>query len=302
MARIRAIKPEFFKHGELQDLENAHKGKYIMLVYAGLWTQCDKQGVFYYEARALKNEVLPYIDFNMQETLNILENSGFFVVFTTNDRRYGYIPTFSKYQFPTKGERQSAAKYPPPPDNIRNLPKNVLKNVPKSEGKRNKDKGKRNKDINSSLISSDKETTSKHEPKLPLREREPVNDMERVEKAYLQNWDTLYSQNKVKTPNPVINWNQTRSLLKTHFINLTPEIIIQAINNGMKDDFIMSGGYSLGTMLAAGVLNRLINSGGGPPPGVNGKKTLSGLDSIFKHHIASDNISPEEMKKYIKEE
>jgi len=150
---------------------------------------------------------------------------------------------------------------------------------------------------------SDKEISSKHKPKeIPLREREPVNDTERVEKVYLQNWDTLYSQNKVKTPYPVINWNQTRSLLKTHFINLKPEIIIQAINNGMKDDFIMSGGYSLGTMLAASVLNRLINLGSAVPTRLADKKSLSGLGSTFKHHIASDNIPPEEAKKYFREE
>jgi len=152
------------------------------------------------------------------------------------------------------------------------LPQNSADNPSKSD--KTDDKGGDNPQ---SKVKKSKVKKSKP----PLREREPINDMERVEKVYLQNWDTLYSQNKVKTPNPVINWNQTRSLLKTHFINLTPEIIIQAINNGMKDDFIMSGGYSLGTMLAAGVLNRLINSGGGPPPGVNGKKTLSGLTTTF---------------------
>jgi hypothetical protein len=117
--------------------------------------------------------------------------------------------------------------------------------------------------------------------KPPLREREPNNDFEKVEKVYLQNWDILYSQKKVKTPDPVINWNQTRALLKKHFETIKPEMIIQAINNGMKDDFIMSGGYSLGTMLAATVLNRLINAGSGPPVSNGSKKTLSGLNSTF---------------------
>ncbi|MCL1955246.1 MAG: DUF6291 domain-containing protein [Spirochaetes bacterium] len=128
----------------------------------------------------------------------------------------------------------------------------------------------------------DEETSSKHKSKeLTLQERKPVNDMERVEKAYLQNWDTLYSQNKVKTPDPVINWGQTRSLLKTHLITRSPEIIIQAINDGMKDKFVMSGGYALGTILAAPVLNRLINAASDPPDGANNKKTLSGLESTF---------------------
>jgi len=147
MARIRSVKPEFFKHGELQDLENANKGQFIMLVYVGLWTQCDKQGVFFYEARALHNEILPYINFDIQKTLNILEEGGFFRKFSSGNRKYGYVPNFSKYQFPTKGERQSAAKYPSPPDNITNVPKNVLENVPKAEGVRKKEEGVRKKDI-----------------------------------------------------------------------------------------------------------------------------------------------------------
>jgi hypothetical protein len=69
--------------------------------------------------------------------------------------------------------------------------------------------------------------------------------------------------------------------LKKHFEKLKPDIIIKAINNGMKDDFIMSGGYSLGTMLAAAVLNRLINAGSNTAVGTNSRKTLSGLNSTF---------------------
>jgi hypothetical protein len=97
--------------------------------------------------------------------------------------------------------------------------------------------------------------------KPPLREREPANDMEHVEKAYLQNWDLLYSRGQVKTPNPEVNWNQTRNLLKNLFARLKPEQIIQAINNGLKDDWIMSKGYSLGMMLSANMINGLINGG-----------------------------------------
>jgi hypothetical protein len=98
-------------------------------------------------------------------------------------------------------------------------------------------------------------------PKKPrLREREPVNDTERVEKAYLRNWDALYSQKQVNTPEPIENWNRIRKLLKTHFAKLKPEQIIQAIDNGMKNDFVLNCGYSLSVMLSASVLNRLINT------------------------------------------
>jgi hypothetical protein len=123
---------------------------------------------------------------------------------------------------------------------------------------------------------------SQKNKKPPLREREPENNMERVEKAYLQNWDSLFAQGIVKTPDPVVNWNQTRHLLKKHFEKLKPDQIIQALKNGVSDNFVMSGGYSLGTMLSAAVLNRLINSpgnSGAPPPSLKGKKSLKGLNS-----------------------
>jgi hypothetical protein len=122
--------------------------------------------------------------------------------------------------------------------------------------------------------------------KAPLREREPVNDMERVEKAYLLNWDSLYAQGKVKAVNPVVNWNQTRKLLKKHFENLTAELIIQGINNGLNDDWIMNAGYSLGMMLSASVLNRLINGNGSAPQ---------------RHRIAADNVSQEKVSSYFRE-
>ena len=110
------------------------------------------------------------------------------------------------------------------------------------------------------------------------------NDMEKVEKAYLLNWDTLFSQGKVKTQNPIVNWNQTRALLKNHFKTLVPEQIIRAVNNGMADDFILKGGYSLATMLSASVMNRLINS-----------------VAKQKHRIANDNTTDDDIGQYFTE-
>ena len=114
--------------------------------------------------------------------------------------------------------------------------------------------------------------------KLPLREREPQNSMERIEKAYLQNWDLLFSKKQVQTADPVVNWNQTRKLLKIHFKKLKPEQIIQAINNGLKDDWIMSGGYSLAVMLSASVLNRLVNAAQREPPALKHQREKISLE------------------------
>jgi hypothetical protein len=124
------------------------------------------------------------------------------------------------------------------------------------------------------------------EPKKPfIRKREPENDYERVERAYLQNWDVLYGQGKVKTTDPVVNWKQTRAMLKTHFNKLKPEQIIQAIANGMKDDWVINNGYSLGIILSASVLNRLINA-------ENRKQG---------QRIANDNVADDDIDKYFRE-
>jgi len=114
MARIRSVKPEFFKHLELNELEDKHPEFRIMLVYEGLWVQADKNGVFYYNSKVLKNEILPYVNFDITKSLDILEKNSFFVKYKSKNREYGYIPNFTKYQFPTKNEKNSPAKYPLP--------------------------------------------------------------------------------------------------------------------------------------------------------------------------------------------
>jgi hypothetical protein len=163
------------------------------------------------------------------------------------------------------------------------FPSEIQEDNPQSKVKKSKVKEiKANSEVSPPVVS---ETPSSSKPekarKSPLRDREPANDMERVEKVYLLNWDSLYSGQRVKTKDPVINWNQTRALLKKHFDRLSPEQIIQAVNAGMNDSFIMSGGYSLAVMLSATVLNRLINAGhadgGSPPPSLKNKKSLEGL-------------------------
>ena len=129
--------------------------------------------------------------------------------------------------------------------------------------------------------------------KLPLRERNPENDMERVEKVYLQNWDALYSRQQVQTPNPVVNWTQTRKLLKDHFEKrkLSPEQIIKAINNGLKDDWIMSKGYSLAMMLSTSTLNKLINAA--HPEQAISKEEATGIWNKAREHWDAQGLKPE---------
>jgi hypothetical protein len=181
----------------------------------------------------------------------------------------------------------NSVSYPNLTDKTGLSPENEGHN-PQRKGKERKLKdSKVNSEVSPPVVSDDSSTQkSGKTKKAPLREREPANDMERVEKAYLQNWDSLYAQGKVKAINPVVNWNQTRKLLKTHFESLDVERIIQAVNNGLKDEWILNTGYSLGTMLSASVLNRLINCNG------------SGTQ---RHKIAADNVSQEKATSYFRE-
>lgn len=145
--------------------------------------------------------------------------------------------------------------------------------------------------VKKTRLNKSKYTDGSNEPpfsdrskKPPLRERSPENEYEQVEKVYLLNWDFLFSNGKVKTKNPITNWTQTRTLLKNHFKSLAPDQIIKAVNNGLSDEFILRGGYSLATMLSSSVLNRLINS-----------------DAKQKHRIKNDNLTDNDLKEFFTE-
>jgi hypothetical protein len=292
MSRIRNIKPDFFRHEGLQDLERENAGKYPMFVFEGLWTKSDRQGVFEWKPRMLKLDILPFLDFDMEETLKILLDAGYIRKYEVEGKEYGIIPTFKKHQVISKAEKDNVNVFPPPPNNIETV-EEPLGNRPETDEEQLENAGILNSEFgmtengsrggDAAPDGSFSQKSNKKPKKPPLREREPVNDMERVEKAYLLNWDSLFTQGRVKTNDPVVNWNQTRSLLKKHFEKLKPDQIIRALKNGMTDDFVLNGGYSLGIMLSAAVLNRLINSAGKatgvPPPSLKEKKSLKGLTS-----------------------
>ena len=98
MARIRSIKPEFFRHEGLQELENANPGQHCMLVFAGLWTISDLSGRFEWRPRMIKLDVLPFLDFDISRTLSLLDKAGFLVCYEVGGKRYGAIPSWKKHQ------------------------------------------------------------------------------------------------------------------------------------------------------------------------------------------------------------
>lgn len=118
MARIRTIKPEFFRHEGLQDLEVANPGKYPMMVFAGLWGHCDKDGRFEWRPRQLKLDILPFLPFDMADVLALLESAGFVESYEVDGKKYGVIHSFKEHQRLSGKESQEGGKHPEP--NINN--------------------------------------------------------------------------------------------------------------------------------------------------------------------------------------
>ncbi len=115
MARIRTIKPSFFRHEGLQDLEAANPKKYPMMVFAGLWGHCDKGGCFQWRPRMLKLDILPFLNFEMSETLQLLELHGFIRRYEADGEVYGVIDSFMEHQRIHGKEAQDEQACPAPP-------------------------------------------------------------------------------------------------------------------------------------------------------------------------------------------
>ena len=114
MARIRSIKPDFFRHEVLQDLEITNPGSYPMMVFAGLWGHCDSKGRFEWRPRQLKLDILPFLPFDMTATLEILERAGMVNRYSVEGKEYGEIPTFEKHQRLSGKEATEGEKHPSP--------------------------------------------------------------------------------------------------------------------------------------------------------------------------------------------
>ena len=143
-----------------------------------------------------------------------------------------------------------------------------------------------NLDLNSNLDLNIPEIKKSIKPKKEsLRNREPENNYECVEKAYIELWDSLYSQKKVNTPDPLITsntWLKIRKLEKSLFDNNIPvEVLKNAIKKAASDNFIINNGYAFDLILSGNVINRLINGSGNNQPQYsyqNKKNCNSNLD------------------------
>jgi hypothetical protein len=112
MGRIRTVKPDFFRHEELYDLEIT-SGLPIRLAFAGLWTCCDREGRFKWRIRTLKTEVLPFDDVDFSRVLDALRTREFIVKYRVGNEDFGHVPSWSKHQF--INPREQASDIPEPP-------------------------------------------------------------------------------------------------------------------------------------------------------------------------------------------
>lgn len=107
MARIRSIKPEFFIDEDLQDLEASNLGAYCMLVFAGLWAIADREGRFEWRPRKLRLSILPYIDFDLSNTMDVLLEHGYLIRYEVEEKQYGAIKNWSRHQIVSRDEPPS---------------------------------------------------------------------------------------------------------------------------------------------------------------------------------------------------
>lgn len=98
MSRIRSVKPDFFRHEGLQTLEAEHPGYFCMLVFEGLWVICDRAGRFEWKPRTIKLDVLPFLDYDIAGTLQLLMGAGFIHRYEVQGKVYGCIPSWEAHQ------------------------------------------------------------------------------------------------------------------------------------------------------------------------------------------------------------
>jgi hypothetical protein len=111
MARIRTIKPGFFRHEELFEAEQA-SGFPLRLIFAGLWTVADREGRFEWKPRAIKLDVLPYDPIDFAAALEALASYGFVVKYKVGARTFAHIPSWHKHQ--QVNVRESKSEIPAP--------------------------------------------------------------------------------------------------------------------------------------------------------------------------------------------
>jgi len=107
MARARNIKPGFFTHDGLAELEPLAR-----LLFIGLWTVADRAGRMEDRPKRIKAEVMPYDDCDVDAMLTALHNAGFIQRYMAGSVAAIQIVTWEKHQNPHMKESPSTIQAP----------------------------------------------------------------------------------------------------------------------------------------------------------------------------------------------
>jgi len=109
MARMRFIKPGFFRNEDLGELSMAHR-----LAFAGLWTEADKAGRLEDRPKRIKADLFPYDDVDMDALLDGLADRGFICRYVVDGVGVIQVLAWERHQRPRDDEPES--KLPQRPD------------------------------------------------------------------------------------------------------------------------------------------------------------------------------------------
>lgn len=105
MSRARLIKPTFFTNETLAELP-----PYARLLFIGLWTLADREGLLEDRPKRIKAEVFPYETISVEPLLRRLHEAGFIVRYQSEGMSVIAIPSFLRHQKPH--QREAASELP----------------------------------------------------------------------------------------------------------------------------------------------------------------------------------------------
>jgi len=88
----------------------------MRVAFAGLFTACDREGRFEWLPKTLKLDCLPHDELDFSRVLDALFTRGFISKYTSENKIYGFIPSWSKHQ--VINNKESASKIPSPHEEL----------------------------------------------------------------------------------------------------------------------------------------------------------------------------------------
>ena len=218
--RIRTIKPEFWSSGDIAALPVEDR-----LLYVGLWSYVDDNGVGRGEERLIQTALFPFDDFSEGSVrthggLMHLHAAGLVTLYEVDGRPYVYVNTWDRHQ---KINRPSKSRYPRPDAENAVLTEPSVSphaNYPLGTG----EQGNRGTGEQGMSEPNGSDVSEIHEP--------PRDDVERV----CQHMADSVEARTGRRPNITRKWRDTARLMLDRD-KRTEADIIAAINWAANDEF-----------------------------------------------------------------